>query len=85
MAYEQKEGQGSLFKNEKKTADNQPDYTGNIMIDGVKKRIAAWLKKGNSGATFMSLQISEFQQTADHAAQVQQAFPGSTVDNDVPF
>ena len=63
--HEPKEGSGVLFVNEKKTSGNAPDYTGNILLGCEKKRIAAWVKKGNSGKDFFSLQVSEFQQQAE--------------------
>ena len=47
--YEQKEGQGSLFKNEKKTAENQPDYNGNIMQGGTLYELAGWVKETKAG------------------------------------
>ena len=60
MAYEQKPGDGTLFKNEK-TTDKQPDYTGSIItLDGKKFRLAAWVKEGNKGK-FLSIKLSEFQ------------------------
>ena len=54
--YERKDGDGVLFKNEK-TKDSQPDYTGNIQIDGEECRLAAWLKDGRKGK-FMSLKLT---------------------------
>ena len=90
MAYEQREGQGSLFANDKKQAgSSQPDMTGNILLNGKKMRLAAWEKTGNSGRTFLSVQVSEFkEQPFDSAAQtVQNAFPGSepVPEPDCPF
>jgi uncharacterized protein (DUF736 family) len=47
---------GVLFKNERKTAQNHPDYTGNCEIEGKEYWISAWIKQGrNSGKNFMSL------------------------------
>ena len=57
MAYEHREGQGSLFKNDKKTG-NQPDYRGTAMVGGQVKRISAWIKEGKNGK-FFSLSIQD--------------------------
>lgn len=56
MAYEHKEGGGSLFKNELKDKENQPDYRGDCLLNGKVMEIAAWIKDGKKGK-FMSLQI----------------------------
>lgn len=57
---------GGLYDNERKTADNQPDYSGPISINRVEMRVAAWKKEAktgkNAGQTFLSLAISEKQQ-----------------------
>ncbi len=53
-----KENKGIIFKNTKKTNENQPDYRGEINVDGVKKEIALWVKKGEKGS-FFSVGISE--------------------------
>lgn len=57
MAYEHKEGQGSLFKNEKAN-DRQPDFKGTIVIGGVTYEVAAWEKTSQRGTKFLSLQAS---------------------------
>ena len=59
MAYEQRDNTGSLFKNEKKTQDNHPDYTGSAIVDGTPKRLAAWLKTAQSGKKYMSISIKD--------------------------
>ena len=58
--YQQKEGQGSLFKNEKKNNEKSPEYTGSIMVNGKEMRLSAWVKDGKSGK-FLSIQMSEKQ------------------------
>jgi len=60
--YTKKEGQGTLFKNDRKQSDNHPDYTGSIMIGGVEKRIAGWVKTSRGGVRYLSVSISDFQQ-----------------------
>lgn len=57
--YEQKPNTGVLFKNEKKTATNHPDYTGKMVdANGKEYRIGAWIKEGKKGK-FFSLSFSE--------------------------
>lgn len=52
MAFEHKENTGSLFKNDKKEKDSQPDYKGKANIDGVMKDVAVWVKEGSNGKYF---------------------------------
>lgn len=61
MAYEQKEGQGSLFRNDRKQKDTHPDWKGEIKINGKLYWLSAWEKSGNSG-TFFSLAIGDEKQ-----------------------
>ena len=51
MAYERKEGDISIFKNEK-TKDSQPDYTGSALINGQLMRVALWVMEGSKGKFF---------------------------------
>lgn len=44
MAYEPREGQGSLFKNDKGDNPARPDYRGDIMLNGVLFEISGWIK-----------------------------------------
>ena len=63
MAYETKEKTGALFENENKERDNQPDYTGNFKLDGKMWRVAGWARKSTSGKVYLSLAISEPQES----------------------
>jgi hypothetical protein len=57
MAYELNEGQGTLFRNDKKPeGSKQPDYRGEAKLDGVLMEVAGWLKDGKNGK-WMSLSI----------------------------
>jgi hypothetical protein len=59
MAYKQKPNSGTLFKNERKTATNHPDYTGNWKDGkGNEWNLAAWVKNGKKGK-FLSLSATE--------------------------
>ena len=43
--YEQKDNSGALFSNaENKKTDKHPDYTGNVMLNGKKMRIASCIQ-----------------------------------------
>lgn len=55
MAYEHKDGQGSMFRNEKQN-DRQPDYKGTIMINGTVYEIAGWERTSQKGTSYISLQ-----------------------------
>ena len=52
MAYTPKEGSGSLFKNDRKTTENHPDYSGTIMVNGKEHWLSAWVKEGKKGKFF---------------------------------
>lgn len=61
MAYELKEGQGSLFRNERKEKDSHPSARGEALIGGVLYEIASWTKEGRKGK-FQSLSFKPKQQ-----------------------
>ena len=56
---------GGLYENDRKTTDNQPDYTGPVSFGREEMRMAAWKKESktgkNAGQIYMSLAISEKQ------------------------
>lgn len=57
MAYELKDGEGSLFKNDKKTKDTDPDTNGSARIGGVDYVINGWKKNAKSGLGYMKLSL----------------------------
>ncbi len=54
MSYEHKVNSGSIFPNQKKTSDNQPDFKGQVNVEGKLFDIAIWNK-----SKFQSIKISE--------------------------
>ena len=59
MAYQMKEGAGSLFKNTKKTTENHPDFTGSIMLDGKEHWFSAWVKESPKAGKFFSVSVGK--------------------------
>ncbi len=51
---EQHDGSGILFKNDRKSEEKHPDYTGTITVHGEQLQLSAWIKQGAKGK-FMSL------------------------------
>ncbi len=94
MAFELKEGQGSLFKNDRKEQDNHPDYAGAIMLGGVEHWLNAWVKTGAKGK-FLSLSAKPKQPKQDRppAKQERSSYddrddPRTTsraLDDEIPF
>lgn len=84
MAYDLKDGQGSLFKNDRKEQDSHADYNGTIKIDGREYWLNAWIKNANdpNKKTFMSLSAKPKEAPAgDYAGGVR---PGSDNDPNAP-
>lgn len=52
---------GVIFKNENKTKETQPDYRGEIDVNGERKSIALWVKtpKSDKGRHYFSVSIGE--------------------------
>ena len=56
---EQKNNSGAIFKNDKKTADNQPDYRGKMVVDNKEWEISLWLRESAKGVKYFSAAIKE--------------------------
>lgn len=82
MAYDNT-NTGALFKNEKKTTERHPDYTGSVNVNGKEFFLGAWLKTSKAGKKYMSLSVTSKEALAPPAtgSGVQQ----SIEDDDIPF
>ena len=84
---EQRDNSGVLFKNDKKETGNQPDYKGNVTVDGKPYWLSAWVKDGKSGK-FMGLALSpkdEVNTTAPAKAKAKPSSGFDEMDSDLPF
>lgn len=83
MAWELREGQGSLFKNGKREKDSQPNARGECKIDGVVYEVSAWTKKTKAGDPWQSL---SFKRKGEGAQRVsREPKPQSPEPTDIPF
>ena len=84
MGFEQREGSGSLFKNDKKTAENQPNATGSALIGGVEYWVSGWTKTDKNGGKWQSL---AFKRKDEAERKPAPARSGSVaeLDSDLPF
>jgi hypothetical protein len=55
--FEQKDGEGALFKNAKKSKPEHADYNGSIKVEGVEYWLNAWIKTAANGRKYMSLSV----------------------------
>lgn len=87
MAYEHREGSGSLFKNTKKEeGSRQPDYRGDAMVNGEVMEVSAWIKENASGGKFFSLSIKPKQaQREEKPAPERKVTKIADLDSDLPF
>ena len=87
MAYDNT-NRGVLFVNDKKEdGDKKPDRTGSLNVDGVEYFLDGWIKKSESGKTFMSVSVKrKDKQTAAPAAKPKPVSNGfDYMDDDKPF
>ena len=81
MAYEHKDNSGSLFKNDRKERDTQPDYKGSAKIDGVEYWMSAWVKDGGGGKFFSIAMTPKHEQARPDESH---AAPQDVLDDSLP-
>lgn len=54
-----KKNTGVLFNNTNKQSEKQPDFKGQINIEGKEFDIAAWKRTSEKGVEYLSLSVSE--------------------------
>jgi hypothetical protein len=86
MAFEHREGGGSLFSVDKKS-DKAPNMRGEFMLNGEMYEIAAWTKEGKKGK-FLSLQVKPARQIQTRPSpnpRPPQSIGPQMDDNEIPF
>lgn len=84
MAYELKEGQGSLFKNERREKDTHPNLTGKIKVAGVVYWISGWTKDGEKGK-WISLSVKPTEPVSPTLKKIQKAADDFDESSEIPF
>jgi hypothetical protein len=60
---------GTLFKNEKKEEEKQPDMNGTLNVGGVEYWISGWKKVSKAGSGYISLSIRPKQEQTRQSSQ----------------
>lgn len=75
------ENRGILGKNQNKTADNHPEYSGSINVDGTDYWLSAWIKESSKdGKKFFSLSVKPKDSAKPKAKQVDE-----DMNDSIPF
>lgn len=57
-SYQHKNLSGSIFENDKKTEESQPDFRGSCLINGVEFWLSAWRRESRDGKKYIGLQFT---------------------------
>lgn len=85
MAWEPREGNGSLFLNGKRDKESQPNYRGDILLNGVLYELSGWIKKTAKGDNFLSLAGKVKEERVQKPAPSTEHGRVADMDSDIPF
>ena len=84
MAYEHRDGSGSLFRNEKDGVESRPDYRGEAKVNGKIYQLSAWLKEGSKGK-FLSISIQPKESYQGEKTSSKSSTNIADLSDDIPF
>lgn len=90
MAYEMKDGSGSMFLETQKKSDKAPDFSGKFKMSGTEFRIVGWKRESKTGKHYISLAIEEMDEYRRRSEQRRsngggQRSYGGRSNDDIPF
>jgi len=90
MAYEMKDGSGSMFLETEKKSDKGPDFAGKFKMSGTEFRIVGWKRQSKTGKDYISLAVEEMDEHRRRSEQRRsngggQRSYGGRSNDDIPF
>jgi uncharacterized protein (DUF736 family) len=85
MAYENKPGNGALFKNDRKEKETHPDYRGDLNVDGRAYWLNAWVKSTKDGKKYFSVAVKPKEAREEKPQTLAQQRPNDFDDDKLPF
>lgn len=86
MTYQKRPNSGTLGKNKNKQADNHPEYSGALNVEGVDYWISGWVKENReSGERFFSLSVKRKDERKASPAITAKPSKMDEPDDDLPF
>ena len=85
MAFHQKPNRGSLFKNDKKSKEEDRDYSGSINIEGREFWLSGWISETKKGGKYLSLSIKPKDEQSSEKAKPKASAREELDDATTPF
>ena len=81
---------GSIWKNDKKEKETQPDFTGAIDVEGKQYFLNGWTRKPGANPKAPAMSFSVMPKTEGYSASApapksEEVFPSGIVADDLPF
>ena len=82
-----KDNSGNLFKNTfKEEGTKQPDYKGDVMVNGTIMKASMWVNKDKNGNPYFGIGFQSMEDVAKYSNKTSDATPKPEFEkNDLPF
>ena len=82
-----KDNSGNLFKNTfKEEGSKQPDYKGDVMVNGTIMKASMWVNKDKNGNPYFGIGFQSMEDVAKYSKKTSDASPKPEIENnDLPF